>query len=202
MSSKPALPKSLRAWIAAAAAAVLVVSLIAFFLVTRVVPPLNTGPLGNGGSEGGICVPLAQGEPLSWGVTYLGNSGGSDAVIEKVDLVNAKDARLVATYVVPIKGLNEYGGLAGYPAGQHLESGVDWAARQGVPGGTVTPVHGHDHADLVTVILPTGPVAEAQAIDVFYREDGTNYHMQTHYRFVLLVGQKQCSDNWSQKYPG
>ena len=103
--------------------------------------------------------------------------------------------------MVPITGLNEYGGLAGYPAGQHLASGVDWAARQRVPGGTVAPVQGHDHADLVTVIQPTGPVAEVQAIDVFYREDGTNYYMQTHYRLVLLVGQ-QCTNNWSDQHPG
>ena len=185
----------------AVTAAVLLAGSIAYFVVTRVTPPMNTGPLGNGGTAGGICVPLAPGQPLSWGITYLGNTGGSDAVIEKVDLVNAKDARLAATYVVPITGLNEYGGLAGYPAGQHLASGVDWAARQRVPGGTVAPVQGHDHADLVTVIQPTGPVAEVQAIDVFYREDGTNYYMQTHYRLVLLVGQ-QCTNNWSDQHPG
>ena len=70
-----------------------------------------------------------------------------------------------------------------------------------MPGARVAPAQGRDHADLLTVIQPTGPLAEVQAIDVFYQESGTNYHMQTRYRFVLLVG-KACPDDWPSKYPG
>jgi hypothetical protein len=194
------MPRRTRIRIAAVAAAVLVAG-VAFFAKSAVAPAMNTGPLGNGGTAGGICAPLASGQPLSWGVTYLGNTGGSDAVIEKVDLVNARNARLVASYVVPITGNNEYGSIPGYPSARHLEPGVGWGAHQRVPGARVAPAQGRDHADLVTVILPTGPLAEVQAIDVFYQESGTNYHMQTHYRFVLLVG-KACPNDWPQKYPG
>jgi hypothetical protein len=186
--------------IAVVVAAVLVAG-VAFFVKSAVAPAMNTGPLGNGGTPGGICAPVASGQPLSWGITYLGNTGGSDAVIEKVALVNPRNARLVASYVVPITGNNEYGSMPGYPPPQHLPPGVHWGAHQSVPGARVTPAQGRDHADLVTVILPTGPLAEVQAIDVVYQEFCTNYHMQTHYRFVLLVG-KACPDNWPDKYPG
>jgi hypothetical protein len=192
-----------RVRIAVVSAGVLAVGLISFFAVSAAYPSMNTGPLGNGGTPGGICAPLASGQPLSWGITYLGNTGGSDAVITKVDLVNPRNARLVASYVVPITGTNEYGSMAGYPPPQHLPPGVDWGAHQRVPGARVPPAQGRDHADLVTVIQPTGPgpLAEVQAIDVFYQESGTNYHMQTHYRFVLLVG-TTCPDDWPDKYPG
>ena len=128
----------------AVTAAVLLAGSIAYFVVTRVTPPMNTGPLGNGGTAGGICVPLAPGQPLSWGITYLGNTGGSDAVIEKVDLVNAKDARLAATYVVPITGLNEYGGLAGpFAVGA---AGEPLAARAAVPPPRMTTAAAADAA--------------------------------------------------------
>ncbi len=187
--------------IAAITAAVLVAAVVAFFVRSALDPAVNTGPLGNGGTAGGICVPLAHGQVESWGITYLGNTGSSDAVIKKVDLVNARNARIVASYVVPITGNNEYGSWFGYPPARHLAPGVHWPAHQRVPGASVAPAHGPDHADLVTVIQPTGPLAEVQAIDVFYQESGTNYHLQTHWRFVLLVGQKTCPSNWPQKYP-
>jgi hypothetical protein len=187
--------------IAAVTAAVLVAAVISFFVVSAADPSMNTGPLGNGGTPGGICAPLAPGQPLSWGMTYLGNTGSSGAVIEKVDLVKPRNARLVASYVVPITGNNEYGSMAGYPPPRQLPPGVEWGAHQRVPGASVAPAHGLDHADLLTVILPTEALAEVQAIDVFYRESGTNYQMQTHYRFVLLVG-KACPDDWPDKYPG
>jgi hypothetical protein len=189
--------------IAALSAAVLAAALIAFFVVSALNPAVNTGPLGDGGTPGGICVPIAPGRVMSWGITYLGNTGSSDAVIEKVALVKARNARLVATYVVPITGKNEYGQWWGYPPARHLPAGVDWRAHQRVPGASVAPAHGLEHADLVTVIQPAGgPLAQVQAIDVFYRESGINYHMQTHWQFVFLVGQTKCPDDWPQKYPG
>jgi len=183
----------------AAVAAAILTGLIAFFVVSAAYPSVNAGPLGNGGTVGGICVPLKPGQVESWGITYLGNTGSSDALIEKVGLVNARHARLVASYVVPITGNNEYGSWFGYPPPPDHQAGVDWKAHQRVPGASVAPEQGLHHADLVTVIQPTGPPAEVQAIDVFYQESGTDYHMQTHYRFVLLVG-KQCPDDWPQKY--
>jgi hypothetical protein len=189
-----------RARIALVAAAVLAAALIAFLVVSTLSPAMNTGPLGNGGTPGGICVPIARGQVFSWGVTYLGNTGSSDAVIEKVDLVKARNLRLITSYVVPIIGHQEYGSWFGYPPAPH-QPGVDWPRHTRAGGTRLPPVHGLDHADLVTVIQPTGPLAAAQAIDVFYQESGIGYHMQTHYRFLLLVGQKTCPANWPEKYP-
>jgi hypothetical protein len=187
--------------IAALAAAVLVAALISLFVLSAANPSMNTGPLGNGGTPGGICVPIGQGQVLSWGITYLGNTGSSEAVIDKVGLVKARNARLAAAYVVPITGRNEYGSGFGYPPAQHLPPGVDWPAHKPATGARVPPARGVDHADLITVIQPTGPLAEVQAIDVFYQESGAKYHLQTRYRFVLLVGQTTCPSDWQQKYP-
>lgn len=181
-------------------AAVLAAALIAFLLVSRLLPGVNTGPLGDGGTAGGICIPLARGQVDSWGLTYLANTGSSNAVIQNIDLVKARNMRLVAAYVVPITGHDEYGSWFGYPP-SHLAPGVDWSKHTRAVGTVLPPVHGLDHADLVAVLQPTGPVAEAQGIDVFYQESGINYHMQTPYRLVLLAGQKTCPDNWPQKYP-
>ena len=146
--------------------------------------------------------PLAPGQVDSWGITYLGNTGSSDAVIEKIALVKPRNLRLVASHVVPITGSREYGDYFGNPAAPD-QPGVDWPRHTFAAGTQLPPAHGLDHADLVAVRKPTGgPVAEAQAIDVFYQESGVSYHMQTHYRFVFLVGQKTCPANWPQKYPG
>jgi hypothetical protein len=192
---------STHARIAVLVAAVVAAGLIALTLVSHFAPGINTGPLGDGGEGGGICIPIARGQVESWGITYLGNTGSSDAVIQKIDLVQPRNLRLVASYVVPITGNFEYGSYYGYPPA-HTELGVQWPQHKRAIGASIPPQHGHAHGDLLTVLKPTaGPVAEAQAIDVYYQESGTSYHMQTHYRFVLLVGQKTCPDNWPQKYP-
>jgi hypothetical protein len=162
---------------------------------------VNTGALGDGGTSGGISVPMAAGQVESWGITYLGNSGSSDVVIERVDLVKPRNVRLVASYVVPITGHQDYGSWLGYPPAPN-QPGVQWSRHSRAVGARLPPAHGLDHADLVTVIQPTGgPVAETQAIDAFYRKSGTQYHMQAHYQLVLLVGKKSCPANWPQKYP-
>lgn len=105
----------MRVRIAVLAAAVLLAALVTFLLVSRLDPAVNTGPLGNGGTAGGICSPIAPGQVDSWGITYLGNTGSSDAVIEKIALVKPRNLRLVASYVVPITGYREYGDNFGYP---------------------------------------------------------------------------------------
>jgi hypothetical protein len=78
-------------------------------------PPADTGPLGNGGSKGGVCLPDLSGRVLSWGITVLRNNGQSKAVIERVSLLGADNLRLTASYVVPITGNTDYGAWPGYP---------------------------------------------------------------------------------------
>jgi hypothetical protein len=196
---KPAISNARRR-IAILVAAVLLAALIAYLVAAPSSPAVNTGPLGDGGTSGGICVPIRPGAVESWGITYLGNTGRSDAIIEKISLVRPRNLRLAASYVVPITGLTEYGSWFGYPPAPP-QRGVQWSRHTLAAGTHLPPARGRDHADLVTVLQPTGPVAEAQAINVFYLESGTRYQMQTHYRFVLLVGQKSCPVNWPRKYP-
>ncbi len=162
-------------------------------------PAVDTGPLGKGSDPGGICGFLHPGEVFSYGETFLQNTGGSDAVITKVDLVHARNLRLVASYVVPIKANWDMGAGGGFPLPP--EPGIEWSQRAIAVGAAIPPpAHGVRHYDLLTVLKPTGPLARAEGIDVFYQEAGTRYHMQTDYRFVLFVG-KQCPDNWPLKYP-
>jgi hypothetical protein len=46
-------------------------------------PAVNTGPLGDGGTSGSLCVPLHPGEALSYGVTVLSNIGTSPARLRR-----------------------------------------------------------------------------------------------------------------------
>jgi hypothetical protein len=193
--------RSPRVRIAALVAAVLLAALIVFLVVLRLDPGVNTGPLGDGGTAGGVCIAIGPGKVESWGITDLDNTGHTDATIQKVSLVGARHLRLLAAYVVPIAGTQEYGSWFGYPPAPP-QRGVEWSKHTVAAGTQLPPARGIAHADLVTVLQPTGLLAEAQAIDVIYQADGINYEMQTHYRFVVLVGKKACPGNWPQKYPG
>jgi hypothetical protein len=163
-------------------------------------PAVNTGPLGDGGSAGGICIPIKAGQVESWGITELVNSDHSSAVIEKVTLVSASRLRLAASYVVPITGNLEYGSWFGYPPAPR-QRGVEWSQHSTANGARVAPRKGPRHADLVTVLRPTGSIAQLQAIRVTYQQAGQQYLFQTRYRIVLLVGKKNCPANWQHKYP-
>lgn len=163
-------------------------------------PAVNSGPLGDGGDPGGICVPIRPGQVESWGITELINTGRSNAVIETTRLDSARRLRIVDAYVVPITGPQEYGSWFGYPPAPY-QRGVEWSQRTRAKGARVPPRSGSRHADLLIVLQPAGPVAKARGITVLYREGGTQYELRTHYRFVLLVGKKTCPTNWPAKYP-
>ncbi|HEY1617729.1 MAG TPA: hypothetical protein VGG25_08930 [Streptosporangiaceae bacterium] len=163
-------------------------------------PAVNSGPLGDGGSPGGICVHIRPGQVESWGLTELVNTGHSNAVIETTRLDSAQHLRIVDAYVVPIAGSQEYGSWFGYPPAPY-QRGVEWARHTWAKGARVPPRSGSKHADLLVVLQPTGPVAKAQGITVLYRDGGTQYELRTHYRFVLLVAKKTCPIGWPAKYP-
>jgi hypothetical protein len=178
-------------WIAAIAAMVLLAASCGG-------PVVNTGPLGNGGDSGGICVYLHPGAVLSYGVIGLRNTGSSEAIIQQVSLVKPQHLRLVASYVVPITGHLGYGVWDGYPPAPH-QAGVEWARHTRAVGTHLPPTHAFEQANLVIVLKPTGPVGKALATDVFYLEGGQQYEMQNTYRFVLI--HHQCPRNWVRKYP-
>jgi len=155
-------------------------------------PTINTGPLGNGGTQGGICAYLPPSNPvLTYGIIDLHNAGSANAVIENVALVRPRHLRLAAAYVVPITGHQDYGVWEGYPPVRH-QAGVEWSQHQQAKGARLPPAHSKsDHANLVEVLQPTGPVGTAQATDIFYREGRTQYHLRNIYWFKLLVG-REC----------
>lgn len=95
---------------------------------------------------------------MSWGITVLRNSGQSNAVIEKVTLLDARNLRLTASYVVPITGNTDYGSWQEYPPAppQH---GVEWSQHTLARGAHIPPQVGPQHANLVTVLKPTGRIA-------------------------------------------
>jgi hypothetical protein len=163
-------------------------------------PSVDTGPLGDGGVGGGICVPVRPGGVLSWGITVLRNTGDSNAVIEKVSLVGADNMQLAASYVVPIAGKNDYGAWPGYPpAPPHR--GVEWPQHSLAKGARIPPSVGLRHANLLTVLKPMAQVSKALAIDVLYRESGTEYELLTHYPIVIVLGGvNACPDNWAKKF--
>ncbi len=175
----------------------------AALLATSCAASVNTGPLGKGGTSGGICQPVRPGNVVSWGQTDLFNTGSSDAIIESVSLVQPQHVRLIAAYVVPITGLLDYGDWNGPPQRVPHQAGVQWARHTRARGAHVPPRHGLPHADLVAVLKPTARVAKALALRVRYREAGTQYVMQTNFRLVFLWdGPNACPSNWPRKYPG
>ena len=164
-------------------------------------PSVNTGPLGDGGTGGGICIPVPHGQVESWGITALENRGTSSVTIEKVTIVGAKHLQLAAAYVVPITGKVDYGSWPGYPPPPRDQKGVEWDRHAAADGARVAPMVGGRHADLVAVLKPTARVARIMAINVLYKEGGTEYQMQTHYPILLLTGGvKACAGDWSTKY--
>ena len=60
---------------------------------------------------------------------------------------------------------------------------------------------GGRHANLEAVLKPTARVSKTLAIDLTYRDGGTQYRMQTHYPLLILIGRlKACAGNWPKKY--
>jgi hypothetical protein len=161
-------------------------------------PSVDTGPLGDGGVGGGICAPIRPGGVMSWGITVLRNSGNSNAIIKKVSLVGADNMQLAASYVVPITGKEDYGAWPGYPpAPPHR--GVEWARHSLANGARIPPDRGLRHANLLTVMKPMAQVSKVLAIDVLYRESGTDYELLTHYPIVIVLGGiNACPDNWAK----
>jgi hypothetical protein len=170
-------------------------------LLTNSCSKIGIGPLGNGGTRGSICAAVRPGVVLSYGVTDLRNSSSSPAVIDKVSLVSARHLQMVAAWVVPITGHQDYGVWDGYPPAPH-QSGVMWSQHTRAAGAVIQPSHGQAHANLVQVLQPTGPVGKAQATDVFYHVRNTQYRMQVDYGFVLLVSRHlDACNHWPPKQP-
>lgn len=150
----------------------------------------STGPFGTGGAHGSTCRPVRPGGVLTYGAQEFRNSGPATATIEKVTLDDPHNLLMPAAYVVPITGTTLVGVWDGYPtaAVARQAPGIEWALRKRADGALVPPAHGKDVTNLVLVLKPTAVVGTAQAIDVYYRESGQEYHMRTGLTLKVTTG--------------
>ena len=138
----------------------------------RAVAAAAAGPLGEGGSQGTLCSPVAKGQVLSDGFDPLMNSGRAPATIEAVSLADPHHLVLLTAYVVPITGGFLYGVHAGFPPAPALDPGVLWSDRQPAVGATV-PHTGPDHlANLLLIVKPTASTGSAAGVLIAYRAAG------------------------------
>jgi hypothetical protein len=150
------------------------------------------GPLGEAGSRGTLCSPVAKGQVLSDGFDPLMNSGKAPATIEAVSLADPHHLVLLTAYVVPITGGFLYGVHAGFPPAPELDPGVLWSERQLAVGASI-PHSGTNHlTNLLLVVKPTSSWGTAAGVLIAYRVAGQLYQFQSQIKLIVPVG-RQCS---------
>ena len=153
--------------------------------------PLGIGFSGNGGAVGTECLPVHPGGVVSFGFEPLVNRGTA-VTVTKVDLADPRGLRVLQAWIVPITGNDLYGVLDGYPPAAHIPSGVHWEQRQRADGAIIPHTHGRHVANLVLVLRPLKKAASAAGVNVYYKESGKSYHLQTHIGIVLMTA-KPCA---------
>jgi hypothetical protein len=149
------------------------------------------GPLGEAGSQGTLCSPVAKGQVLSDGFDPLMNSAQAPATIEAVSLADPHHLRLLTAYVVPITGGFLYGVHAGFPPAPGLDPGVLWSERQPAVGASI-PHSGPNHlANLLLVVKPTASSGSAAGVLIAYRVAGQLYQFQSQIKLIVEAG-RQC----------
>jgi hypothetical protein len=149
------------------------------------------GPLGERGSQGTLCSPVAKGQVLSDGFDPLMNSGKAPATIEAVSLADPRHLVLLTAYVVPITGGFLYGVHAGFPPAPELDPGVLWSKRQ-LAVGAIIPHSGTNHlANLLLVVKPTASTGTAAGVLIAYRVAGQLYQFQSQVKLIVEAG-RQC----------
>ena len=118
----------------------------------------------------------------------------------RFDQLNPRHLRLVASYVVPITGHQDYRSWPGYPPVPQ-QHGVEWSQHT-VAKGAQRRANGRRSARESGCCPQTdGTGLKTLAIDLTYREGGTQYRMQTHYPLLILIGVlRACAGNWPKKY--
>jgi hypothetical protein len=158
-------------------------------VVLALVLPANSdgpGPLGNGGSPGGVCAPIAYAHPLTMGITVLKNSGSAPATITSVTLANPHDLTMLKPFVTPWDG--PLLGVRPYPpTGPDTQS---WALRKPAVGSAIAP---HGAKALVFGVLPTGhSTGRSRGAKVEYSAGGNSYTYQDRTSFEVRVKPARC----------
>jgi hypothetical protein len=149
----------------------------------------TNGPFGNGGPDSGtVCDWTRPGGVAYSGFEEFPNTGGT-ATIERVALVDPRNLRLVAAWVVPTPGGAGVG--PGYPPASSLGTGatrVPLELRQHIPAAVVRHTRGKEAIDLVIVVKPSGRVGTSKAINLYYETGGTRYLLHFPYGLKVWVG--------------
>ena len=144
--------------------------------------------LGDGGSQGTLCGPVAKGQVLSDGFDPLMNSGPAPVTIQAVSLADAHQLVLISADVIPITGSFLYGVHAGFPPAPKLDPGVLWAKRQPAVGAVILQ-SSHNHiANLLLVVKPTASTGTAAGVMFVYRAAGQAYQFRSQVKLIVAEG--------------
>jgi hypothetical protein len=148
------------------------------------------GPFGKSVSGGGSeCIPVPRNGVGTFATVALGNSSGP-ARITSVTLVGAHHLKIVAAWVIPIRGLGLMGVFSGYPAGPPAAQapGIQWARRRRADGALIPHLPGQAVYNLVLVLRPSGAQGTASSEDVNYQSGGTQYLLNLGIGIQLING--------------
>lgn len=154
--------------------------------------PVNTGPLGDGGTPGEECVPVDAKSPSAViGIDALQNTSNETVTIDSVILAYPKQLKLTSVLLVPIAQHNLIGVALTYPPPQGPEPGVMWDQRRPAPGTTIAP--GSLTENLVAMVTAEATTAQAAGLIVSYHNTGHRYILHTATRIRLQVSPSVCA---------
>jgi hypothetical protein len=120
------------------------------------------------------------------------DTGRSAAIITKVDLPRPSGLQMINPVIVPINtSTHPIGNWTRYPP--PLSSGVrgSWALRRRAVSARLTP--GKTRWNLVFGLQPTtSRYGRSDGVDLYYMENGQQYHLRTGIRLVVTTDNKSC----------
>ncbi|HWF79210.1 MAG TPA: hypothetical protein VN695_01425 [Streptosporangiaceae bacterium] len=148
-----------------------------------------SSPLGSGGDQFQECVPDPSGGTMTNGLTVLENHSKGTVTVEQVSYYRAHNLAFVQAVVVPIRGYAMGFSLSWPPDKATIKQpGVQWTKRVPPNGAEIPPDSSNNgFRNLVIATRPTAHKGTAAGVEIRYREDGQQYILRTHTRFVFVV---------------
>jgi hypothetical protein len=131
----------------------------------------GTGPLGDVGTAGTLCVPDHVGHTLTMGFYDLHNRGADAVTIQGVTLTSAHGLTITKAWLMPIKDTTLIGTVEDYPPPSPL-----WAQRQPAFGATIKP--GQDLNLVFGLTRTTSGLGSSSGPAITYSAGGWNYTVQ------------------------
>lgn len=131
----------------------------------------HDGPLRLGGEQGTLCIPAGPTGEYTLGLDAVQNSTKADIEVDRVRLIGADNATMVAGYLAPILDNTLMGAIPGWPP----QGGATPAFEQkkNVP----TTISAGKDANLIIHVKATAPAA-IKAVEVTYTSDGKPMRVQ------------------------